>query len=254
MIDIHCHLTFEDYDKDRDDVIRDAKKVLKAVIISGVEPKDAEKALNLKSKYPDFIHVSLGLHPVHVSELSDSQIDEYINFVRKNREKIVGIGEIGLDYHWVKNQHEIIRTKNVFEKFLNLAEDLNLPVILHFRNALEEGFRIILDNKVKKAVFHCFTGKRKLAREIVEKGYYISVAPNIFRSKDIKKAVKDIPLEKILTETDSPFLAPGGGRNIPQNVKFVIEKIAEIKKIDSSEVGRNTTKNAIEIFDLNINL
>ena len=80
------------------------------------------------------------------------------------------------------------------------------------------------------------------------------MAPNIFRSKDIKKAVKDIPLEKILTETDSPFLAPGGGRNIPQNVKFVIEKIAEIKKIDSSEVERNTTKNAIEIFDLNINL
>ncbi|MGP3667965.1 MAG: TatD family hydrolase [Candidatus Bathyarchaeota archaeon] len=254
MIDIHCHLTFKDYDRDRDDVIKDAEKALKAVIISGVEPKDAEKALNLKSKYPNFIHVSLGLHPIHVSELSDTQIDDYVHFIRKNKEKIVGIGEVGLDYHWIKSQNEVIRTKNVFKKFLGLAEDLDLPVILHFRNALEDGFKIVLDNKVEKAVFHCFTGKRKLAYEIAKKGYYISVAPNIIKSKDIKKAVKDIPLEKILTETDSPFLAPDNRRNVPQNVKIVIEKIAEIKKASFFEVGEKTVKNAVEVFNLNINL
>jgi len=252
MIDIHCHLTFKDFDKDREEVIEDAKKTLKAVIISGIKPEDSKKALVLAEKHPGFIYVTLGLHPIHVSELTDKQIEEYMEFIRLNKHKIVGIGEVGLDYYWVKKPEEIQRMKKVFIGFLDLAKELDLPLVLHFRQALEEGFRFITQYNIKKAVFHCFSGKKSLAQEIVGQDYYISIAPNIFRSKDVKKVAKTTPLEKILTETDSPFLAVKGGRNLPQNVKLVVEKIAETRKISPFEVEKAVIKNVSELFRIRV--
>ncbi|RJX16185.1 TatD family deoxyribonuclease [Candidatus Bathyarchaeota archaeon] len=250
MIDIHCHLTFKQYDEDREKVIEDAKKFLKALITSGTEPEDSKKTLVLAEKYPKFVYVTLGLHPIHVPELTGKQIEEYMEFIKINKNKIVGIGEIGLDYYWIKDSVKIQKTKEVFVEFLSLAKELNLPVVLHFRQALEEGFKLVTQNNVKEAIFHCFSGKKGLAQEIVNQNYYISIAPNIFRSKNIKKVAKTIPLEKILTETDSPFLAVEGEKNFPQNVKFVVEKIAEERKISPIEVEKIVDKNASKIFRL----
>lgn len=252
MIDVHCHLTFQDYDKDRDKVIEDARKTLKAVIISGVKPEDSKKALTLAEKHQNFIYVTLGLHPIYVSELTDREIEEYVKFIKLNKPKIVGIGEVGLDHYWVKKPEEIKRMRKVFINILSLAKELDLPVILHFRQALEEGFKLVTQHDIKKAVFHCFSGKKSLAQEIVNQGYYVSIAPNIFRSKDIKKAVKVIPLEKILVETDSPFLAVKGGRNLPQNVKLVIEKIAETRKTSFLEVEEAIIKNVNKLFGIKV--
>jgi len=206
----------------------------------------------LAEKHQGFIYVTLGLHPIHIPELTDRQIEEYMRFVRLNRDRIVGIGEVGLDYHWIKEPKKISRMREVFIGFIGLAKELDLPLVLHLRQALDEGFKLMVQHDVKKAVFHCFSGKKSLAEKIVEHGYYVSVAPNIFRSKDVKKAVKAIPLEKILTQTDSPFLAVEGGRNLPQNVRLVVEKIAETKKVNPLEVEEAVLKNVGRVFGIKV--
>ncbi|MEA1998411.1 MAG: TatD family hydrolase, partial [Euryarchaeota archaeon] len=133
IIDIHCHLTFKEYDADRAQVIADAEKVLRGVVISGVEPEDSTRAIELAAMYENFIFVTLGLHPIHVSENTDQDIERYVEFISENKRKIVGIGEIGLDYHWIKDPKKIKRTKEIFVAFLELAKELNLPVVLHLR-------------------------------------------------------------------------------------------------------------------------
>ena len=248
IIDIHCHLTFKEYDADREQVIEDAKKVLKGMVTSGVEPEDSKHALELAAMHESFVFVTLGLHPIHVSERTDQEIGEYEEFISENKRKIVGIGEIGLDYHWVRDPLKIKRTKEVFVEFLELSKEFDLPVVLHLRGtggeAIEEGLKIVLDEDIRKAVFHCFTGKSQLAEQICEEGYYISLPASIVRSKSMKKVAKRIPLSLLLTETDAPYLSPTEEeRNVPQHVKVVYEEIARQRKIDvhvaEEEIERN---------------
>ncbi len=248
IIDIHCHLTFKEYDADREQVIEDAEKVLKGVVTSGVEPEDSKHALELAAMHEGFVFVTPGLHPIHVSERTDQEIGEYEEFISDNKRKIVGIGEIGLDYHWVRDPLKIKRTKEVFVEFLGLAKEFDLPVVLHLRGtgseAIEEGLKIVLDEDIRKAVFHCFTGKPQLAEQICEEGYYISLPASIVRSKSMKKVAKRIPLSLLLTETDAPYLSPTEEeRNVPQHVKVVYEEIAIQRKIDvhvaEEEIERN---------------
>lgn len=246
IIDIHCHLTFKEYDADRTQVIEDAKQVLNGVVVSGVEPEDARKALELAAQHEDFIFVTLGLHPIYVEQRTDQEIEHYAEFISEHKRRIVGIGEVGLDYHWVKDQRKQERARELFVEFLGLAKEFELPVVLHLRGtgseAIEEGLKIVLDEDVKNAVFHCFTGKPQVAERICKEGYFISLPTSILRSKSMKKVAKRIPISFLLTETDAPFLSPGEDeRNVPQNVKSVYEEIARQKK---SEVG--TVEEAIE--------
>ncbi|MHC1567750.1 MAG: TatD family hydrolase [Candidatus Syntropharchaeia archaeon] len=251
MIDTHCHLQFKHYDNDRERVIEDAKRNLDAVIVSGTDPDDARKALELGEKYKGFIYVVLGLHPTALfrGTYDDKKIEEYMEFIREKKDKIIGIGEIGLDFHYYKGEKEKRRMKEVFLRFIELSKELNLPVVLHTRNAIEEGFEIISQNGIKRAVFHCWYGNKTLAERVIEEGYYISLATNIGNSKNAKKVGKSIPLDRILTETDAPYLSPEKGKkNTPSRVSFVCEKIAELRKIDVKEVDRITTKNARDFF------
>ena len=250
IIDIHCHLTFKQYDEDREKVIKDAKMVLQAVVVSGTEPEDSEKALRLAAEHEGFIFVTAGLHPIHVEELSDKDIERYQEFIAENKRRIIGIGEIGLDYHWIKEPLKIRRTKEVFLEFLRLAKELDLPVVLHLRNAVEEGFKLVVDEDIRKAVFHCYTGKPQLASEIWDEGYYISLPTSIVRSKTMKKVAKIAPLSLLLAETDAPYLSPfeGEERNVPQNVRVVYEKIAEQKKTDVESLDTTLLRNFEELF------
>lgn len=257
IIDIHCHLTFKEYDADRKQVIADAKQVLNGVVISGVEPEDAKKTLELVAMYEDFIFVTLGLHPIHVSGKTDQEIERYAEFISENKRKIVGIGEIGLDYHWVRDPLKIKRTKEVFVEFLGLAKELNLPVVLHLRGtgseAIEEGFGIISDEDVKKAVFHCFTGKPRVAEMICEEGYYISLPTSIMGSKSMKKVAKRIPLSHLLTETDAPYLSPDEEeRNVPQKVTVVYDEIARQKKSEVETVEEEIERNFERLFEVDL--
>ena len=257
IIDIHCHLTFKEYEADRADVIEDARAILKGVVTSGVEPEDARKALELAESYSDFIFVSLGLHPIHVVEKTDHEISDYEEFISDNRARIVGIGEIGLDYHWIRDPLKIKRTKNVFKELLELAKELDLPVVLHLRGegAIEEGLKFISDADIRKAVFHCFTGKPQLAAEICNEGYHISLPASILRSKTMKKVAKRIPLSSLHAETDAPYLSPDEQkRNVPQQVKVVYEEIARQKKSDFQSVENAIDANFERMFRVKVKL
>lgn len=257
IIDIHCHLTFKDYDADRKQVIEDARKILNGVVISGVEPGDAEKALELASLHEGFIFPTLGLHPIHVEGKTDHEISEYEEFISENKRRIVGIGEIGLDYYWVREPLRIKRTKEIFVEFLGLAKEFDLPAILHLRStggeAIEEGLKIISDEDIRKAVFHCFTGKPQLAERICEEGYYISLPTSIVKSKSMKKVAKIVPLSSLLTETDAPYLSPDEGeRNVPQKVQVVYEEIASQKKSDVESVDYEIERNFERLFGVEL--
>ena len=257
IIDIHCHLTFKEYDTDRAQVIADAKKVLRGIVISGVEPEDSKHTIELAAMHENFIFVTIGLHPIHVSEHTDHDIERYVEFISENKRKIVGIGEIGLDYYWIRDPKKIKRTKEIFIEFLELAKELDLPVVLHLRGtgseAIEEGLKIVSDEDITKAVFHCFTGKPLLADQICNEGYYVSLPTLIARSKSMRKVAKRIPISLLLTETDAPYLSPvEEERNVPENVEVVYEEISKQRKSDVKAVEEQIEANFVRLFGVNL--
>lgn len=257
MIDIHCHLTFTQYDTDRETVIADAKKSLRGVVISGVEPEDAKRAVALATVHRGFIFLTLGLHPIHVEEQSDQSLEVYAEFISEHKREIVGIGEIGLDYYWIRDPLKVKRMHEVFVELLGLAKELRLPAVLHLRGtgseAIEEGLKIIQDEDVKHAIFHCFTGKLQVAELIAEEGYYISLPTSIVKSKSMKKVAKRIPLAQLLTETDAPYLSPDETeRNEPQKVAVVYEEIARQQKLDVKTVEAEIERNFETVFGVSV--
>jgi len=252
MIDIHCHLTYPGLIEIKEKVIEEAKSEMKAIITCGY-PKDCLEALELSKKYSGFVYLTLGLHPIDIIKMSDEEVNKYLDFIREHADDILAVGEIGLDKHWFKDKKENERFEKVFIQCLELSKELDLPAILHLRKTEEDGFKIVLENKIEKAVFHCYGGNITLGKQIIEKNYFISLATNINNSKNSKDIARKFPLKQLLTETDSPFLSPVAGKpNVPQNVKMVIEKIAEERQMSFDEVDRITTENAINLFRINL--
>ncbi|MEM2897310.1 MAG: TatD family hydrolase [Candidatus Bathyarchaeia archaeon] len=254
MIDSHCHITHGAFDLDRDLVIQNSKRELRAIITCASSLDELKFALKLSEKYPKFIHVTAGIHPVDAAEMSNEEFEEFLSFIELNKDKIVGIGEVGLDYHWIKDADKMERSKRAFIKLIDFANSLDLPLVLHLRGSFEEGFDIVKSKKVKKAMFHCFYGRPQLAEKIIEEGYLVSIATNIVRNKNMKRIAKKSPLSGIVTETDSPFLSVDSNtdRNDPQNIKLVIRKMAESRDEDFSKINEITTRNSIELFNLDI--
>jgi TatD DNase family protein len=250
MIDCHAHLEQPEYDRDRDEVIEKCKKELKAIVTCCAHPKDFELTLQLVKKYKGFIFATVSIHPEYIKEIEEKEKNEFFKKIRENREEIVGIGETGLDFiieeaEWRKKQEDL------FLDFISLAKELNLPLVIHARKAFKEAIEILEEQKAKNVLLHFFSAKELLSK-VIENNWYISVNTTLLSSKKIKKIVRDIPLERILTETDSPWLGLEKKRNEPTSVKYVIEKIAEIKKMGFEEVDKITTENAIKFFNLNL--
>lgn len=250
MIDTHCHLLYKGLKEKHGEVIEDAKKSMKAIINCGY-PKDAKESLKLKKEHGGFIYLSLGLHPIDIVKMTDQEVEEYIDLVRVHEDDIVAIGEIGLDKHWYPKPEQQARLERVFQQMLDLAKELQLPVILHTRKAEQECFDIVTENGFKDVVFHCYAGNMTLAKEIKKEGYYISIGTNLMRSKNTKKLAQRFPLEQLLTETDSPFLSPYPKKtNVPQNVGYVLEKMSELRKITVEEIDKVIEKNCEKLFGI----
>lgn len=250
MIDIHAHLCFGDYDKDMDSIIARCKKELSGVIVGSARYDEGLKALSLARKHPGFLFPTIGFHPTE----GGKDPEKIIELIKSNSEKIVGVGEVGLDYHWEKYPEKHKIQKERFSKFIELAESLKKPLVIHSWDAERDCFEMVRDSGLK-AVFHCFSGKRDLANEIISNGFYISISTQVLFSKNIRKIAKDILLDKLLLETDSPFLSPNkeqDPRNYPWNIKLSAEKISEIKGISKEEILMRAKDNAIEVFDLKI--
>jgi TatD DNase family protein len=251
MIDVHCHLEQEDYNEDRDEIIEKCKKELKAVITSCAHPRDFELTMQLTEKYKDFVFATCGIHPEYIKEVSEKEIDECIGKIKQNKEKIVAIGETGMDKFWVQEINWQTKQKELFIKFISLAKEIEKPVVVHSRDAYNDVLEILENENAEKVLLHLWSDK-KLINKIIENNWHISVGPILLKSKTHKKIIRDMPIERIMTETDSPWFGIEEKRGIPNNVKFVTQKISEIKKINIEDVDRITTQNAINFFSLNI--
>ncbi|OYT43642.1 MAG: DNase [Candidatus Aenigmarchaeota archaeon ex4484_56] len=248
MIDVHCHLEQKDFDRDRENIITECKKEMEALIISCAYPHDFEKSLAISEKYKKFVFLTAGFHPEYIRDFTDTQIDGYLKKIEENKKHLVGIGECGLDYYWVKDADQIERQKVFFIKQIELSKKLNLPLIIHSRESTKDCLDLLEKLNYNKVLLHFFSDKNFI-NYVIEKDFHISVNTSVLRSKSIKKIVKHIKIERIMTETDSPWLG-FGKRNTPLSVKSVIEKIAEIKKLDIEMVDEITTKNAIKFFKI----
>jgi len=249
LVDIHSHLYFEQFDKDRDDVISRAEKSgVVSIINSGTDHKSNITVLDLAKKHK-ICNATLGIYPTDAMKMSDKELEEELDFIRSQKKNVLGIGEIGLDFHLTKDvkEHEI--QIKAFKKIVLSLMDLNLPFVIHSRKAEKECIDILEELKVKKVVFHCFTGKFSLVKRIQENNWSVSIPANIDKSHHFQGVVELLSINNILTETDAPFLTPSGEiRSEPSFIKGTIMKIAEIKKLDVGEVEKNIYFNYKKIF------
>ncbi len=258
MIDSHCHLEQKDYDSDRDEVVEKCKKELKAVVTSCAHPNDFGLTLRIADKHKNFVFASVGVHPEYIKELREKEKNELLDKIKENRKNIFAVGEIGLDYFWIKEREWQQKQKELFIGMINFAKELKKPIVVHSRDAIEDTVRILEQEDAKRVMLHLF-GSRQHMERVVENGWLISLGPIIARSKNHRKISRDFPLEKVLLETDSPWFGgqdeKGNGlRGTPLNINPVAEKIAEEKKLPFEQVWRQCGRNAINFFRLPIEI
>lgn len=247
FIDTHCHLSSEYYD-DIDLVISENKKAgLKRMIISGCELDDIKEAVSFAEKYEN-VYLSLGFHPSETGKINDQHLI-YLEDMLKHK-KVVAIGEIGLDYHYGKENVE--EQKVLFEKQLLLAEKLGLPVVIHSRDATKDTIDILKKHSVR-GVIHCFSGSLETAYEYIRMGFLLGIGGVVtFKNSNLSRVVSEVGLESLVLETDSPYLAPTpyrGMQNSSKYIPIIAEKVAEICNVSLEDVMKETTKNAEGLFD-----
>lgn len=252
LYDSHAHLDDERFDQDREEIIKSLKaNGISLVINPGADMKSSRKALGLADLYPN-VYAAVGIHPQEASNYDSEDLE----IIRKWSEnpKVVAIGEIGLDYYYGKNNKE--EQIKLFREQIKLASEMSLPVIIHMRDATEDTYNILKEYEGKvRGVMHCYSGSLEMAELFMELGYYISLAGVVTfkNAKTAKEVAKNIPLERLLIETDSPYLTPEpnrGKRNEPRYVKHVADKICELRGISLVEFSEITRKNTEELFGL----
>ena len=249
IVDTHCHLSKKDYNN-LDEVIKNIDGI---IIISGCDDETNGEVIEIVNKY-ETVYGTLGIHPEEIDKLTDNSFE----FIERNlnNPKIVAIGEIGLDYYWNKENKK--EQQKVFRKQLEIAKKYNIPVVVHSRDAIEDTYNILKDYKLKGDI-HCFGSSLEMANKFIKLGYKIGIGGVLTfkNSLKLKEVVKNISLDSILLETDSPFLSPEpfrGKKNEPKNVEYVAKKIAELKNVSFEEVVDITTSNAKSLFDLEIDM
>lgn len=247
LVDTHCHLDNEKFDEDRLEVIERIKENLEFCVNIGYDLASSKKSLELAKEY-DFIYAVIGVHPIDIAEY-DEEVEKELELLGKNP-KVVAIGEIGLDYHWMTEPKEIQQER--FKSQLELAERLNKPVVIHTRDAMEDTVNILKEYPNITGVIHCYPGSLETAKQLVDR-FYLGIGGTLTfkNSKKAVEVVKDIPLDRIVIETDCPYLTPEpfrGKRNEPIYVEYVAKKIAEIKEISVEDVTKITTENAKKLY------
>ncbi len=249
MIDTHSHINFENYRENFEDFLNDIQRnEIEKVIIPGVEPSSFNEIVSLCNEY-EMLFGAIGIHPSEFKTYNQEVEETIYKLIKES--KIVAIGEIGLDYHYGFDSKE--EQKNILRKQLKIAEETKLPIIIHDREAHEDVFEILQEYKLSNVIFHCFSGNSNFAKRCIDKGYYIGIGGVVTfkNAKDLKESAKIIPIDRILLETDAPYLAPvpyRGKINTPAYLKYIAKEIANIKEISIEEVKEQTTINAKRIF------
>ncbi len=246
-IDTHCHLSREDYD-DIDKVIEENKNAnIDKIVVSGCSRESIEEVMDLKDRY-DMVYVTIGYHPEYADTVSQSDLDYLKSLL--GEKKVVGIGEIGLDYHYTKDNKD--KQIWLFEEQLKIAEEFNLPVVIHSRDATMDTINTLKKYKVK-GIIHCFSGSLETANIYISMGFLLGIGGVVtFKNSKLKDVVKEVPLESIVLETDSPYLAPvpfRGKINSSKYLELIANFIADIKNISVDELAEITSRNASSLFD-----
>lgn len=250
LFDSHAHYNDEKF-ADEIEIVKDIyNSGVTKLITAGYSLETTKKAIEIAHNY-DFIYATAGISPNDIDDLKETDFEEIKNLAKDK--KVVAIGEIGLDYYWNKENKE--KQKYAFVKQIEIANDLNLPIVIHTREAVQDTLEILKANKVR-GVFHCCPLNIELIKEGLKLGFYISFAgPVTFKnSKNANQVIEYVPLEKMLIETDSPYLSPEpvrGTRNDSRNVRYIAQKIAEVKNIPVEEVASITYENAKRVFNIN---
>ena len=252
LVDTHCHI-FKEYYDDIESVIERANDAgVRALIVNGVDRKSNEEILELVKKY-DIVYGTLGIQPEEVSKCNDEDLEFILELI--NDEKIVALGEIGLDYHYECDKE---LQKKVFLKQLDIAKKYNKPVIVHSRDCIYETYNILKDYDLR-GIMHCYSGSVEMAKKFNEIGFLLGIGGIATFKNAVKmvEVIKNIDLEYIVTETDSPYLSPEpyrGKKNEPQNVQIIVDKICDIKGLERNLVCDTLGSNACRLFDKQIDL
>jgi len=260
LVDVHAHLDHTRFKDDLDEVISRARKGgVKAIITAGVNSSTNRISLKLAEKY-NVVKASLGIYPIDALDVDGEpeevglardrepvDVDKELEWIRKNRNRCIAIGEVGLDYKLINGKEE--EQKKNFQKIIQTAEKINKPIIVHSRKAEADAVEMLESSRIKKVVMHCFSGKKSLIKRAADNGWGFSVPPVITRLQHFQMLVEMVNLSQLLTETDSPWLSPyRGERNEPLFVKETIKKIADIKRMDKEEVANNIYMNYTNVF------
>ena len=246
-IDTHCHLSREDYD-DIDKVIEENKNAnIDKIVVSGCSRESIEEVMDLKDRY-DMVYVTIGYHPEYADTVTESDLDYLKSLL--GEKKVVGIGEIGIDYHYTKDNKD--KQIWLFEEQLKIAEEFNLPVVIHSRDATMDTINTLKKYKVK-GIIHCFSGSLETANIYISMGFLLGIGGVVtFKNSKLKDVVNEVPLESIVLETDSPYLTPvpfRGKINSSKYLELIANFIADIKNISVDELAEITSRNASSLFD-----
>jgi TatD DNase family protein len=261
FVDVHAHIFHADFAGEEDDIATRALQAgVEVIIVNGLEPASNRAVLELCQKHVNLLP-ALGIYPVDaVANTIDTQswdhpfpppkpfdVDEEVDFISSVADQLVAVGECGLDGYWIKDQ--MAEQERVLRRLCEVAMQHDLPVILHTRKAEQRTFEILLEMGVEKADFHCFGGKIKLAKRIAEAGYYLSIPPVVERSEAFQRMSAALPMERLLTETDCPYMGPDRGeRNEPANVPRGVAAIAKARDEDPELVRQQIRENARRLF------
>jgi TatD DNase family protein len=251
LFDTHAHLLSEKFDADREALISELpSRGVVGCIEVGTDLKYSDKAQQMAMQ-TDYIWAAVGVHPHDAADAPDDYIDGLTEIAA--RPKVVAVGEIGLDYHYDFSPRDVQR--RVFERQLELARRLSLPVIIHMREATQDTLAMLREHKGLKGVMHCFSGSAETAEICVDMGLYVSFTGSVTfkNARKVVKAAAAVPLERLMAETDCPYLSPEpvrGRRNDPEGIRYVVEKLAEIKGVPADEMAEANIRNAKELFSI----
>ena len=259
MIDAHCHLEH----MDADDVVSEAKKKgMTAVVTSIADIADKEKIIEMKKKYQDFVFICLGFHPEIMNKYSDSDIEEYIDFIRKNKDYISAVGEVGLDYTWITKTEDQEKSKEIFVKFIHLSKELGLPLVIHSRNGRDnkdgnndgigDAIKILSEMECGKVMMHCFSGSESQLKTCIAQGWMISLATVLVKSFKHQRLAKIVPLDQLVLETDSPWLDPDSHElaNRPWKIERSAEVLSGVLGMPKEGILEQTAENAKRFFGI----
>ncbi|MHA1340782.1 MAG: TatD family hydrolase [Promethearchaeota archaeon] len=259
LVDVHCHLEWKDFANNLDAVIERAKQNgIIAIITSSVTVSSGIEALEIIEKYKGYVYGTCGFAPSEFTRKNhDKEFSKYLDFIKANVSKFVGIGEIGLDYYWIRDWDLRRYTEERFIKVLQLADKLRMPIVIHCRDAERRAIEIIEEYySGDKVHMHCFSGAVKLIKRGLKNGWFFSIPTSAITRRNHKILAEIVPLEQMMLETDAPFLSPlkDEKRNESKNIVLTAKFISELKNISIEEVALRTTENAINFYSLNINL